>query len=137
MQRRFLWISAVTASLVAVGVILQLYFITSWLFGGAGLDVHRTTGMVVWGLGIAAGISGLVAYWRGWRKMGVSIALPVVTEIQVILVGSIENPSENVSGWIHGLHGGLAIVVFLLAAWIARRDFAALGVRAGERPAPA
>lgn len=134
MRRLFLWASAVAASLVAVGVILQVYFIASWIFGEAdALDAHRSDGFVVWALGIVVGISGLIAYWRAWRSMAVSIALPVLTEIQIFVVGDLQDPSENVSGWIHGFHGGLAIFVFLLAGWIAYRDFAALGVRAPRR----
>jgi hypothetical protein len=136
MRRKFVWISALAASLVAVGVIVQLYLVASWIFGaGSAVDAHRANGIVVWALGIAVGISGVVAYWRVWRKVGVSIALPVLTEIQIVVVGSIDHPSENVSGWIHGFHGGLAIFVFLLAAWIAYRDFTAL--RGGIRLRPA
>lgn len=136
MRRTFVWISAIGASLVAIGVIVQLYLVASWIFGaGSAVDAHRANGFVVWALGIAVGISGVVAYWRAWRKVGISVALPVVTEIQIVVVGSIDHPNENVSGWIHGFHGGLAIFVFLLAAWIAYRDFTALHVRIRLRPA--
>lgn len=50
-------------------------------------------------------------------------------ELQIVFVGDLDDPSDNVSGWISGFHGRLAIFVFLLAGWIAYRDFAALGVR--------
>lgn len=129
-RRLFVWISAIAAALLVMAVILQVYFIASWIFGeGDALDAHRVNGLVAWALGIAVGVSGLIAYWRAWRKMAVSIALPVLAEIQIFVVGDLDDPSENVSGWIHGFHGGLAIFVFLLALVIGYRDMNALGVR--------
>jgi hypothetical protein len=136
LRRVFLWISAVAASLMVAGVILQVYFVASWIFGAAdAIDAHRATGIVVWALGITVGISGIVAYWRAWRKVAVSVALPILTEVQIFFVGDIDDPSKNESGWIHGVHGGLALLVFLLAALIAHRDLKSLGVhgrRTGE-----
>ncbi len=129
MRRSSLWISAVAASLVAVGVILQLYFITAWVFGARdALDAHRGAGSIIWLLEIIVLISGLVAYWGVWRNAAVSIALPILGTIQIFFIGDIEDPSKNESGWIHGFHGGLAILVFALAAAIAYRDLKALGV---------
>jgi hypothetical protein len=129
MKRVFLWISAIAASLVALGVILQLYFIAAWIFGAENaLDAHRGAGSIIWLLEIIVLISGLVAYWGAWRKAVVSIALPVLGTIQIFFLGDIEDPSKNESGWIHGFHGGLAILVFALAAAIAYRDLKALGV---------
>jgi len=128
-RRSSLWISAVAASLVAVGVILQLYFITAWVFGARdALDAHRGAGSIIWLLEIIVLISGLVAYWGVWRNAAVSIALPILGTIQIFFIGDIEDPSKNESGWIHGFHGGLAILVFALAAAIAYRDLKALGV---------
>jgi len=128
-KRAFLWISAVAASLVALGVILQVYFIASWIFGAEdALDAHRGAGSIIWLLEIIVLVSGLVFYWGVWRSAAVSIALPVLGTIQVFFLGDIEDPSKNESGWLHGLHGGLAIFVFLLAAAIAYRDLKALGV---------
>lgn len=129
MKRVFLWISSIAASLVAVGVILQVYFIASWTFGAEdALDAHQGIGNLVWLLEIVVLVSGLVAYWGVWRKAAVSIALPVLGTIQIFFVGDIDDPSKNESGWIHGFHGALAIFVFLLAAAIGYRDLKALGV---------
>lgn len=129
MKRVFLWISSLAASLVAIGVILQVYFIASWIFGAEdALDAHRGVGSIIWLLEIVVLISGLVAYWGVWRKAAVSIALPILGTIQIFFLGDIEDPSKNESGWIHGFHGGLAILVFALAAAIAYRDLKALGV---------
>ncbi|HLG07066.1 MAG TPA: hypothetical protein VI409_00180 [Gaiellaceae bacterium] len=129
MRRVFLWISSIAASLVAIGVILQVYLIASWTFGAEdALDAHQSAGNIIWLLEIIVLISGLVAYWSVWRKAAVSIALPVLGTIQIFFVGDIEDPSKNGSGWIHGFHGGVAIFVFLLAAAIGYRDLKALGV---------
>jgi hypothetical protein len=125
----FLWVSAIGASLITLGVILQVYFVASWIFGATdAIDAHRMTGYVIWALGIVVGISGVIAYWRSWRKVATSAALPILNEIQIFFVGDIDHPSNNVNGWIEGLHGGLALFVFLLAGGIAYRDLKALGV---------
>jgi hypothetical protein len=135
-KRVFLWISSLAASLVAMGVILQVYFIASWIFGAEdALDAHRGVGSIVWLLEIVVLISGLVAYWGVWRKAAVSIALPILGTIQIFFLGDIEDPSKNGSGWIHGFHGGLAILVFALAAAIAYRDLKALGVHGRSKAA--
>jgi hypothetical protein len=130
MKRLFLWSSSLSASLIAVGVILQLYFIAAWVFGEAdALDAHRGLGFLVWLLQIVVLVSGVAAYWGAWRLAGLSIALPVLGTAQIFFLGNIDDPSENVSGWIHGFHGGLAIFVFLLALAIGYRDLNALGIR--------
>jgi hypothetical protein len=135
-KRVFLWISSLAASLVAIGVILQVYFIASWIFGAEdALDAHRGVGSIIWLLEIVVLISGLVAYWGVWRKAAVSIALPILGTIQIFFLGDIEDPSKNGSGWIHGFHGGLAILVFALAAAIAYRDLKALGVHGRSKAA--
>jgi hypothetical protein len=129
MRRIFLWVSAIAASLITLGVILQVYFVASWIFGATdAIDTHRTTGYVIWALGPVVGISGLIAYWGSWRKAAVSVALPILSEVQIFFVGDINDPNDNVSGWIEGLHGGLALFVFVLAGGIAYRDLKALGV---------
>jgi hypothetical protein len=127
-RRVFLWISAVSASLVVVAVVLQVYFIAAWIFAAGGaLDAHRAVGFFgIWILTKVVAVAGIVAYWRVWSPLAVSVGLAVLTEIQIFLVGSVDDQSENVSGWIHGLHGGGAVLVFALAAYIAYRDFNAL-----------
>lgn len=136
MKRLFLWVSSIAAALVAVGVVLQLYFITAWVFGEAdALDAHRGAGSLIWLLEIVVLVAGLVAYWGVWRQVGLSVALPVLGTIQIFFLGDVEKPSENVSGWIHGFHGGLAIFVFLLALVIGYRDMNALGVRSAAAAA--
>jgi len=120
MNKVFLWVSSIAASLVAIGVVLQLYLIAAWVFGESdALEAHRGVGSIVWLLEIVVLIAGLVAYWRAWRQVGVSASLLVLGTIQIGFVGDLEDPG---SGWAHGLHGGLAVFVFLLALWIGCRD---------------
>ena len=136
MKRLLLWSSSLSASLIAVGVILQLYFIAAWVFGEAdALDAHRGVGLLVWLLQIVVLVSGVVVYWGVWRQAGLSVALPVLGTAQIFFLGNVEDPSENVSGWIHGFHGGLAVFVFLLALAIGYRDLNALGIRSDGPPA--
>ena len=129
--------SSIAASLIVIGVVLQLYFVAAWAFGEEdALDLHRGVGYLAWLLGIIVLVAGLVAYWGTWRQVGLSAALPILGTIQIFFVGDVENPSENVSGWIHGFHGGLAIFVFALAVAIGYRDMKTLGVhRRGEATA--
>ena len=120
MKRVSLWVSSIAASLVAIGVVLQVYFIAAWIFGeGGAIDAHREVGNIVWLLEILVLIAGFVAYWRAWREVGVSASLAVLGTIQILFVGDLQNPG---SGWAHGLHGALALFVFLVALWIGCRD---------------
>ena len=120
MKRISLWVSSTAASLVAIGVVLQVYLVTAWIFGETdAIDAHRGVGNIVWLLEIVVLIAGFVAYWRAWRQLGVSASLPVLGTIQIAFVGDLEDPG---SGWAHGLHGALALFVFLVALWIGCRD---------------
>jgi len=115
---------------VVVGIFLQLYFITAWVFGETGaLDAHRGVGNVIWLAELLVLVSGLVAWWGTWRSAAWSVALAVLGTIQIFFVGDIDDPSGNSSGWVHGFHGGLALFVFILAAVIAHREMRALGLR--------
>jgi len=116
---------------VVVGIFLQLYFITAWIFGESGaLDAHRGVGNVIWLAELVVLVAGLVAWWGDWRNVAWPAALAVVGTIQIMFVGDIDDPSGNSSGWVHGLHGGLALFVLILAAVIAHRELRALGLRA-------
>jgi len=127
MRRGFLWASFLLASAAVIAIVLQVYFIAAWVFGASdALSAHRTTGSVVWGLEILAFVAALVAWWRTWSKVAWSIAFAALGTVQIGLVGDIEDPK---SGWLHGLHGGLALFVVALGAHIARREARALGLR--------
>ena len=115
--------------LVLAGVALQLYFIAAWLFGAGNgaLDAHKAVGgAFVHPAEVLVFVAALGAWHRNWPAVGWSFALAVLGTIQVIAVGEISNPAN---GWWHGLHGGLVLVVVALAAFIARRDASALGLR--------
>jgi hypothetical protein len=126
MKRPFVWASLVLAAAVIVGIVLQLYFIAAWVFGASGaLDAHKDTGSVVHILEILSFLAALVGWWGTWRNVLWSFAFAVLGTIQVFLAGNITNPSD---GWLHGLHGGLALFVAALAVFIVRRESAALGL---------
>jgi hypothetical protein len=130
-RRRALWTSLVLAVLVAVGVVVQIYLIAAWIFGeGGALSAHEDLGNVVHPLEVLVFIAGLAAWWGTWRNVVWSFALPLVGTIQVVLVGDLGKPGN---GYVHGLHGGLAIFVAALALVIAQREANALGLRAAAQ----
>jgi hypothetical protein len=135
MRRGFLWASLVLASAVVAGIVLQLYFIAAWVFGASGaLTAHKDAGSVVHALEVLTFVAGLVAWWRAWRNIAMSFGFALLGTIQLILVGDLKNPG---SGWLHGLHGGLALFVAGLAVHIALREARALGLRGAAGAAAA
>jgi hypothetical protein len=116
-------------------VIVQIYLIASWVFGESGaLDAHKVVGgAVVHPAEVLIFLVSFGAWWKAWRNIGVSFGLAVLGTVQVFIVGDLNDPG---SGYVHGLHGGLALFVAALAAYIARREARALGIgRAAARPA--
>jgi hypothetical protein len=129
-RRSFIWASLLLAVAVLVGLALQLYFIAAWIFGSSGaLDAHKDAGtFVVHPLEIFAFIAALIGWWRVWRNVLWSLALPILGTVQIFFVGDVQDPGN---GWVHGLHGGLVLFVAALAWMIARREAVAMGVRRG------
>jgi hypothetical protein len=127
-RRPFVWASLLLVAAVLVGLVLQLYFIAAWLFGSEGaLDAHKSTGtFVVHPLEILAFLAALIGWWGARRNVLWSLALPILGTVQIAFVGDLQDPGN---GWVHGLHGGLVIVVAALAGVIARREAEALGLR--------
>jgi len=134
MRRPFVWASFLLAVAVLVGLVLQLYFISAWVFGSSGaLSAHKDVGgFVVHPLEILAFVAALIGWWGNWRNVLWSLALPVLGTVQIFLVGDLQDPGN---GWVHGLHGGLVLFVAALAVMIAVREADALGLR--RRPAAA
>ena len=132
MRRPFVWISLVLCWIVIVGIAVQLYLIAAWVFGESGaLDAHKFVGgAIVHPAEILVFLVSLGAWWRNWRNVGVSFSLALLGTIQVFFAGSLDNPSN---GYVHGLHGGLALFVAALAYYIALREARALGVGASRR----
>jgi hypothetical protein len=131
-NRTATWIHLIFASIVIIGVPLQVYFIASY-FSGAGegaLDAHGFTGgLVVHGAEAIVFLASLVAFWGFWKWIGWSFGLLVLGTVQIGLAPPDEDPA---SGWVHGLHGLGALLVFLLAAYLAYNDTRLLGLGGGE-----
>jgi hypothetical protein len=127
-RRAFVWISFALSIVVLIGIVMQLYFIAAWVFGETGaLDAHKVVGgVVVHPAEVLIFLVALGAWWRQWRKVAWSFALAIIGTLQVAFAGDVEAPGN---GWLHGLHGGLVIFVVALAAYIARREGRALGLR--------
>ncbi len=128
------WIHMVLASLVAIGVFLQVYFIASFASGATdALDWHQNVGGIIHLAEVLVFLSGLVAFWGFWKWVGWSLLLPVLGTVQIGLAPD-DDPS---SGWVHGFHGLLALFVLILAAILAHRDMRLLGLKGGADAAPA
>jgi hypothetical protein len=133
-RRAFLWISFGLCVIVVGGIVVQLYLIAAWIFGAGGaLDAHKVVGgAVVHPAEVLVFLVSFGAWWRNWRNIGISFSLALLGTIQVFFVGDLNDPG---SGYVHGLHGGLALFVAALALYIARREYLALGL--GTRRTPA
>lgn len=133
MRRPIVWISLALCTIVIVGIVVQLYLIAAWVFGAGGaLDAHKAVGgAVVHPAEILTFLIALAAWWRNWRNIAVSFSLALLGTIQVFFAGDLNHPGN---GYVHGLHGGLALFVVVLAAWIARREALALGLVGPGRP---
>lgn len=133
-NRAATWVNLVFASIVAIGVFFQTYFIAAYASGaGEGaLDAHAFTGgLVIHASELIVLISGLVAFWGIWKWAGLSALLFVFGTVQIFL-----SPGDDpANGWVHGLHGLFALFVLVLAAVIANHDLRLLGLMR-ERPKP-
>jgi hypothetical protein len=107
------------ASLVVAGVLLQTFSIAAYMRGAGpdALTMHQTGGLVTHSVEIVVFLVALVGYWRSWTQIGLALLLPVVGTAQVALIGD----TDTSGGWINGLHGLFAVVVLLLAVFIALR----------------
>src|SRR5687767_7180282 len=127
-NRAATWVHLIFLAIILLAVPLQVYFIASY-FSGAGdsaLDAHGFTGgLVVHGSELIVFLASLVAFWGFWRWVGWSFLLFVLGTVQIFLAPPDEDPA---SGWVHGLHGLGALLVFLLAAFLAYNDARLLGL---------
>lgn len=121
-QRGARWALLVTASLVIVGIFLQVYFIAAYAFGAgeSALDAHTGLGHAVEGVTALAFIAALVAYWKAWAKVAPAFALAVLTVVQVGFADADE--------WVAGFHGLLALVMLILAHAVVQRTVRDLGL---------
>jgi len=134
MRRIFLWINFVLASLIVLLVFLQAYFITAYVAGaGEGaLDAHGFTGFaLIHGAELLVFLTAFGAWPKQWKWIGFTFLLFVIGTVQIFLT-PVE---ERTNGWVHGLHGLLALVVMVWAAVIAYRGMRDLGLRRGRAAA--
>jgi hypothetical protein len=126
------WIHMIFAWIIVICVFLQVYFIAAY-FSGAGegaLDAHGVTGfLVIHGSEAIVFLSSLVAFWGLWRWVGWSFLLVAGGTVQIFLAPPDD---DRMSGWVHGLHGLLALFVLMLAAYLAHRDMRLLGLKGGD-----
>ena len=121
MRRNFLRVQLVLASLVVLGVWLQVYFIASFFFGAAdALDLHESVGGITHGVEALVFLAALGAWWGNWGRIGHAFGLIAIGTIQLSLTGSDD--------WVGGLHGLLALVILVLAVFIAKWDAEELGL---------
>jgi hypothetical protein len=136
MRRLFLWINFALASLIVLLVFLQAYFITAYVAGAgeSALDAHSVIGFLF--IHAAEALVFLTAFgaWpRAWKWIGFTFFLFALGTVQILLT-PVE---ERTNGWLHGLHGLLALVVAVTAAVIARRGMRDLGLIRSEQRAAA
>jgi hypothetical protein len=119
------WVHLIFATIIVLAVPLQVYLIASFFTGApeSARDAHETTGgLVIHPSEAIVFLSSLIAFWGFWRWIAWSFLLPVLGTVQIAMVDAGD------SGWVHGLHGLGALLVFLLAAWLAHRDARLLGL---------
>jgi hypothetical protein len=127
MRRAFTWISFVLCMIVVLGIAVQLYLIAAWVFGeGGALDAHKFVGgAIVHPAEVLVFLVSFGAWWKVWRNVLVSFGLALLGTVQVFFVGDLQDPGN---GYIHGLHGGLALFVAALATYVGWREARALGL---------
>lgn len=129
MRRTFLWINFVLAALIVLLVFLQAYLITAYISGAGedALDAHGFVGFaIIHAAELLVFLTAFGAWPRAWKWIGFTFSLFVLGTVQLFLAPPDEDPA---SGWVHGLHGLLALVVMVMAAVIAHRGMRDLGLR--------
>jgi len=132
MRRAFLWINFVLAAFITLAIFLQAYLITAYVSGaGEGaLDAHGFVGFaLIHPAELLVFLTAFGAWPRQWKWIGFTFFLFFLGTVQIFLAPPDEDPA---SGWVHGLHGGLALVVGVTAGVIAHRAMRDLGLRRGR-----
>jgi hypothetical protein len=141
MRRAFLWINVVLATVIVVGVFVQAYLITAYVTGAGdgALDAHGFLGFaIIHPAELLVFLTAFGAWPRAWKWIGFTFFLFVLGTAQIFLAPP-DNADDRASGWVHGFHGGLALLVAVTAAIIAYRGMKDLGLkrgRGGEGAAP-
>jgi hypothetical protein len=133
MRRTFLWINFGLSTLIVLLIFLQAYFITAYV-SGAGQDALDTHGFIGFAIihpaELLVFLTAFGAWPRAWRWIGFTFFLFVLGTVQIFLAPPEDDPA---SGWVHGFHGLLALVVAVVAAVIAHRGMRDLGLRRASR----
>ena len=122
-RRPFLWAFTLGSLTVALGILWQAFTIVAFL-RGAGNEaraLHVLGAYVVHTVEIVVFLAALGAFWNNWKRVSIAFMFPIIGTVQVFAIGD----TDARGGWVNGLHGLLALVMLLWAAWFAR-----LGVRA-------
>ena len=127
-MRTFLWLLLVGAVIVVLGVLFQAFSIAAYVQGaGEGaLDAHGGGSMIVHIGQLLVVIGAIGAFRRSWPAIGLAVLFLVVSVAQLAFLADTE---EGDGGWINGLHGLLALVLVLWAAWYGSTAARLLGLR--------
>lgn len=129
MRRLFLWLNFLLSTLIVLLVFAQAYFIAAYVTGAGqdALDTHGFIGFaIIHPAELLVFLTAFGAWPRAWRWIGFTFFLFVLGTVQIFLAPPDE---DRASGWVHGFHGLLALVVAVTAAVIAHRGMRDLGLR--------
>jgi len=126
MRRIPLWMVLGGGAIVVVGVLIQAFTIAAYVRGaGEGaLDAHGGFSLLVHIGQLLIVIGAIWAWWGNWSMVGLAVAFLVLAFAQLAFLGD----TDEQGGWINGLHGFLALVVLLSAAWYFTRARRELGL---------
>lgn len=126
------WIVFVLSTLITLAVFVQAYLITAYVTGGgqSALDAHGTVGFITHLVEVVVFLVAIWAWWRAWKWLGFVFLLPLIGTVQLALAPAEDG--DTTSGWVHGFHGLLALIVLVLAAVIAHRSMRELGLKRGR-----
>jgi hypothetical protein len=130
------WLNLVFASIIVIGVFVQVYLIAAYAMGAgeSALDAHGFVGgLLIHGSELLVFLTAIVAFWRMWGWIAVNFGLFVFGTIQIFLLPPDDDPG---SPWLHALHGLFALFVLMYAAYIARRDLRLLGLKPMTKAMP-
>jgi hypothetical protein len=131
MRRAFLWINFLLAAFITLAIFVQAYLITAYISGaGEGaLDAHGFLGFaIIHPAELFVFLTAFGAWPRQWKWIGLTFLLFVLGTVQLFLAPDSDDPQ---SGWLHGFHGLLALVVMVTYAVVAHRGRRDLGLRRG------
>jgi hypothetical protein len=128
-QRPLRWSVLGLATLVILGIYLQVYFIGVYIFGSDpdALDAHTGLGNVVFGLEFLVLLATLGAFWKMRREIILAVALLVAGAAQIALV-------EGDNEWVRGFHAVLALVLLILSHAIVQHAVRGLGMGTPKAP---